>query len=367
MKTLGALLAAAVLSACAQRPAAQIQRQDPDALVADGRLYDAIVLLQEDPNYPDAPARAKKIEATLAREVGDRVYQANGLADKGRLAEAIRLYREAMKLDPRRSDLAEPVSRLNADLQAKRTNLFAVLDVQMKARNFADAHTTLLKLERLDPFNDDIGNKLNDVEAKLSAQYAKPLEDAVALYRKHEYSKALKILNNVLSMWPGHPQAANYRDRIKELYAEASKVGPARKKPATSASKAPVETKSEEPVNVSVSQITTLRLQEGQVYLQRGDAVKALERFNKTLDLEPGNQEAIKGRQQAIAKIGKSTEDIFREGVNFYRNEQLDKAIERWNLVLLIDPTHDRAQKYLERAQRLLDKFKEVTTPGGAG
>ncbi len=354
-------------AACVPKTQLQPALADPDALVADGRLYDAIVLLQNHPELQDSAAKTQKIEGMLSREVKTRVATADGLAQKGRLAEAIRLYREAMKFDPRRQDLVEPVSKLNAELDSRRTNLFSVLNTQMAAKSYPDSHTTLLKLERLDPFSDDIGNKLNDVESRLSAQYAKDMEQGVDLYKKREYSKALAVFNRVLSVWPEHPQAINYRDRIRELFAESAKVKPSKVAKAGSGKTAKggaSTSSSDEPVQVSVDQIATVRMTEAAMFLNKGDPAKALERYNKVLDLQPNNPEAIKGRQTAIAKIGRSTEDLFREGVGFYRNEQLDKAIDRWNLVLLIDPTHDRAQKYLERAQRLLEKFKEVTTPG---
>lgn len=361
------VLMIAVLTACAPRTQAP-PPADPDTLAADGRLYDAIMVLQTNPDLPDTAAKTRKYETMLAREVNTRVSQAKDLSGKGRLAESIRLYREAMKFDPRRTDLGEPVSRLNADLDTKRTNLFTVLNAQMSAQNYPDAHTTLLKLERLDPFSDDIGNRLNDVETKLAARYATSMNEGIELYRKRNYSQALTVFNRVLSVWPAHPQAANYRDRIKELYAEAAKMKPAAK--TAKKASAPSTSKpgqADEPVAASIEQIAAVRMTEAQQHLNKGEHAKALERYNKVLDLDPNNQEAIKGRQAAITKIGRSTEDLFREGVNFYRNEQLDKAIERWNLVLLIDPAHDRAQKYLERAQRLLDKFREVTTAGSAG
>lgn len=354
-------------AACAPRTQPSAPPVNPDDLISDGRLYEAIVFLKENPGYADAAGRTQRAEAMLSREVGSRVTQAKDLASKGRLAESIRLYREALKLDPRRSDLAETVASLNAELDSRRRGLFTVLNTQLEKKNYTEAHTTLLKLERLDPFHDEVGTRLNEVESQIAAQYSKSMEEGIALYRKREYQKALAVFNRVLRTWPAHPQAQNYKNRITELYAEAAKVSPkksAARPPAGKTAAAPVPA---EPAATSFDQITAVRLSEGQGYLARGENAKALERFNKALDLDPNNEAAQKGRQQAIAKIGKTTEDLFREGVNFYRNEQLDRAIERWNLVLLMDPAHDRAQKYLERAQRLLDKFREVTGGSGSG
>jgi len=47
-------------------------------------------------------------------------------------------------------------------------------------------------------------------------------------------------------------------------------------------------------------------------------------------------------------------------GVNYYRNQDLDKAIKEWETALILDPNHPNAKKDIENARGFLEKLNKI-------
>lgn len=59
-------------------------------------------------------------------------------------------------------------------------------------------------------------------------------------------------------------------------------------------------------------------------------------------------------------QIAKQAALHYGKGVEFYRNQQLEKAIEQWRQTLQLNPQHPKAAKEIKVARRLLKKLKNV-------
>ncbi len=87
---------------------------------------------------------------------------------------------------------------------------------------------------------------------------------------------------------------------------------------------------------------------------------KALELFQKVRDLVPDYKD-IKDLLTAARKgVDDFIDGIYKEGITLYRDQKLEGALERWSEVLRLDPDHEGAKKYAEKAKQLLDKLKEM-------
>jgi tetratricopeptide (TPR) repeat protein len=88
-----------------------------------------------------------------------------------------------------------------------------------------------------------------------------------------------------------------------------------------------------------------------------GDIVRALEAFTAVQKLDPANEEV----QKQIAAIkDDAVEGMHREALLEYNRQNLDKAIDLWDRVLALLPTHNNARLYRSRAIDLKSKLQKL-------
>ncbi len=64
-----------------------------------------------------------------------------------------------------------------------------------------------------------------------------------------------------------------------------------------------------------------------------------------------------------LINIDKSKEraaEHYMSGVNYYMNQDLDKAIKEWEITLTLDPNYPNAKKDIENARSFLDKLNKI-------
>ena len=64
-----------------------------------------------------------------------------------------------------------------------------------------------------------------------------------------------------------------------------------------------------------------------------------------------------------INNIGKNkgrAAEHYMSGVNYYMNQDLDKAIREWEITLVLDPNHPSAKKDIENARSFLEKLNKI-------
>jgi tetratricopeptide (TPR) repeat protein len=88
-----------------------------------------------------------------------------------------------------------------------------------------------------------------------------------------------------------------------------------------------------------------------------GDIARALEAFTAVQKLDPGNEEVQK---QIVAIKDSAVEGMHREALVEYNRQNLDKAIDLWDRVLALIPTHNSARLYRSRAIDLKSKLQKL-------
>jgi tetratricopeptide (TPR) repeat protein len=86
----------------------------------------------------------------------------------------------------------------------------------------------------------------------------------------------------------------------------------------------------------------------------------ALEFFEKVVEIIPDYKDIQKMLDRAREALTAFIDDLYKEGITYYRDQDLNKAMEKWSEVLRLDPDHEGAKKYSEKAQLLLDKLREI-------
>ena len=89
--------------------------------------------------------------------------------------------------------------------------------------------------------------------------------------------------------------------------------------------------------------------------MEQGEDKKALDSLDV---LDKDYKDSAQLRTQARAKLNAVAENLYRRGVKFFLNEELEQAISSWKKALSINPNHPKAQQDIDNALKLLDKWR---------
>ncbi|MDZ7374769.1 MAG: tetratricopeptide repeat protein, partial [candidate division KSB1 bacterium] len=92
---------------------------------------------------------------------------------------------------------------------------------------------------------------------------------------------------------------------------------------------------------------------------RQGDLVAAALEFSQILERNPNHRQARQKLQVLRPTLDATARRAFQLGVRLYEQEDYLKARAIFERVLLIDPTHERAQDYLTRTQAILHTYAE--------
>jgi tetratricopeptide (TPR) repeat protein len=99
-------------------------------------------------------------------------------------------------------------------------------------------------------------------------------------------------------------------------------------------------------------------------FYQKGADMDRQRKFLESLEMyeevEPGYRDVdtrIAGVRQAMKT---QAEQLYRQGVNYYVNENLAGAIDSWEKTLALDPDHAKAGQDIEKARMLLKKLQAI-------
>jgi len=94
----------------------------------------------------------------------------------------------------------------------------------------------------------------------------------------------------------------------------------------------------------------------GVSWFNKKDFNKALESFASVkAGFERVNDYVKRCRQE----LSKNAENLYKIGLKFFREQKLQEAIDQWNAVLRIEPGHQKAREYIEKASKLLNTLKK--------
>ena len=93
------------------------------------------------------------------------------------------------------------------------------------------------------------------------------------------------------------------------------------------------------------------RLYQQQQYLQA----------SQMLDGIRGSYPGLEALRAALGvQMKRQAEVYYRDGVRYFLNDELERAVETWRLVLALDPAHEEAAASIREAETLLQKLKTV-------
>lgn len=118
-----------------------------------------------------------------------------------------------------------------------------------------------------------------------------------------------------------------------------------------------LKAKSQYPKNQDVIKYLNLSYYNSGInYYEKKEYKQALDMF---LSVKSGFEKVNEYIKKTRSGLVKTAEDLYKMGLKFYREQQLNEAIAQWKNVLEIAPNHAKAKEYIERAKKLLESLKK--------
>jgi tetratricopeptide (TPR) repeat protein len=95
-------------------------------------------------------------------------------------------------------------------------------------------------------------------------------------------------------------------------------------------------------------------------YYQLGKSLSLRKRYEEALTMLNQVEPGYKDVRETIGAMKKQLAEVhYLDGVKYFTEEELEKAIQEWDKTLLLDPHHPKARRDIENARNLLKKLKE--------
>lgn len=191
-------------------------------------------------------------------------------------------------------------------------------------------------------------------------------ERGKALLDRKEYTRAIAQLKEVSPNYPGRKEAIRKAQQHLRKEAVETRISQAQRSLDRKAYAESIaiceEILKQDPFNKDAKTIfNSAHYQWGKKLLDEGKEAEAIEIFSV---LDKGYQDTGQLLTQTRAQLHARADALYRKGVRFFLNEDLEKAINAWSEALKLNPDHPKAKQDIENAIRLLDKWRDLDKNG---
>lgn len=348
LRALFLLLSTLQLGACAMIPAlegdlnAQLDRNLADNDYA--RALNILTYVREDhPDYARLAARRPAVEARAKAFEKAQIRRAEELTARGQWADAFETYRSAINKLPHSVALRMELQSFRRK-QARRIEELKIDRLVSRARWLERAMALQQAIVQVDP-DDWIENRqLETYRTEATELAAELTRIGSGALEKENLGIAARTLPIATRLSPT-PSAESAKDRLSQ--AEAAQVQSQRR----SQDKALERLRQRE---------TTATLAEYHKVFGAGDLRRARQLMMRLSEIDGGNPAVQAERDKFEAKLEQVLRTHLESAISLYGRGRFDEAVAHWNRVLDIDPDHEQARAGVERAERVMQKLKEL-------
>ena len=168
---------------------------------------------------------------------------------------------------------------------------------------------------------------------------------------------SLKAIQVAPEIAPSDEEPAEYINVKQEIRKARDYFGAKKYQQSASAAEKILEY---DPVNKDAVDLKNASYYEvGEMLRNKKKYAEALAVFNN-VDPDYKNVQQITNFLNNIDKQKSRAAEHYMSGVNYYMNQDLDKAIKEWEITLTLDPNHPNAKKDIENARGFLEKLNKI-------
>lgn len=283
-------------------------------------------VLSIDPDH--SGARQYLVITTEALQKRAKKYYDAGInyKRKGDLENALLQFLEAEKRDPNYKDVKTQIANIRNSNYARKKydHYYGVAKKQFDKKQYIAAHNSVNQAALYNPDSLELASLKTRIKNQLdnaSYPYTSKAEDAL---KKNKYDAAKTYSNKALKVNPWDEKAReilnkiNRMENLNEMYASGEKA------------------------------------------YNKGDLITAYRLFKRVDNEEPGYHNTSNYLSVIKSKLEANINTYYQNGISYYEQDNFEAAIAEWDKVLLIDPDHQKAREYRERAVAKLELQKTL-------
>jgi len=98
----------------------------------------------------------------------------------------------------------------------------------------------------------------------------------------------------------------------------------------------------------------------GKVYLESTAYPEAIEEFNAAREFVPDFLDTAALLERAEKRLELQIDRHFKKGISYFQKEEMELAVEEWDSVLRLKPSHKDALEYKGRAELIMERIKSI-------
>ncbi|MBU0484412.1 MAG: hypothetical protein KKB30_07860 [Proteobacteria bacterium] len=348
------IIISSIISGCAERNFFQHKSSsgDLDSLIADQEYDMALQYLLNAPlsqtlSVNDRENLRIKILALISEYESDIKKNAADLAADDDLSAALSVTNNALGKIPSSIELKILRARIE-------TQIIDQLKNKERELLFTRARHALLQLElygeqaRLQKDHEN-SSQINDLEKMLAAMHWELVECAKETIRNEDLATAKECLHLATIINPTK-DVENLQAILKDKISL-----PTKKEAGVGKKSSPVTNK--EPDQQKLTESLTAEIENA---LAQKDLLAAKSILDRLQNLKKESDEVIVLRQRIEQATTEQIQALFKQGNELYRNGSIAEAREVWLNVLLIDPDNQQAATHVKRAEKVLERLREL-------
>lgn len=343
------------------------------------KAFDNILLVR--PNYPRVESYLAQLRELRAKQAEEIFLRGLGYYSQKNYRKAISAFEEALSLSPQHEEALATLEKARAGLQQQQKQndqLFAQAQRWQQRQQYLTAYNLYRQILNNDPEYEAARREIQALQGRIDEFIAARMQAGERAFQQGDLAAAAEHFQAILNMSPGHREAAAYRQRLAEakrtrlegLMRNALSLFDARLwQRAVEAFERvldldPTNKFAVSKRNEALSMINLKDLYEqGERYYNRGQFLQAMELFDRVLARDPNHAEAKRYLDNAQRQLNFVIEQHFNRGLSHYANEDYDNAIKEWDRVLALNPDHAQSLQYREQARQKLEALQKLITP----
>lgn len=337
------------------------------------QIFEKILLIKKD--HKGAIDYLTRIKAIYEKKAQDHFSKAMAHYRRGRWEEAKAEFDKVLNYQPKHQEAQRYLIKTERRIQKIKAQAALLL---IKALEYEDKQQYVRAIRRyrdilkLNPHHEEAQKGIERLRSKVKLYVRQRLREGIQRLEQGDLGEAERAFRDVLHVEPGHQKAHYYLKKTRQIfssrvngyyqrgleYFNEGKLEKAIQEFKKALALDPKRQEIREKLKLTEDKLNIEKtLRQARAFFGEGSYHQAMGLFYQVLDKEPDNAEALEYLKQCRTHLNLQAEEHFSRGLKYYIDEDYSSAIKEWEKVLAINPRHQAALKYKQRA---LQKLKAL-------